>query len=186
MLTHRVLVQNTAHGNYNKEFCIERMMDATMELREKMPEAASCFLEPRNEAVSINGMLRLSAYLPWSRPLRRREAEPARQAYRSPEIAAKVRSCEDEPAARAMSQAASYSWCRGCHSSLAFGMLQSIVVQRPYEFVGWLRLADFLASAVSARDDLLVSEICLSVAVRMVRCLNGVDGTRISWQELRN
>ncbi|CAE7577830.1 unnamed protein product [Symbiodinium natans] len=185
LLTHHVEIENTAHGNYNKDYCLELMMKATLELRERLPEAASCFVEPRNEAVMLNGALRLSAYLPWGRALRRGEAEPERRFYGGEAIMRELRSCEGQPAVQAMSQQASYSWCRGCPMSLTFGILQSIVVQRPYEFVGWLRLADFLAWTVVKRDDLLVSEICLSVAVRVVRCLSGIDGTRVSWEELR-
>ena len=139
-------------------------------------------MEPRHEALAINGTLRLSAYLPWSRALRRRDADPTRQNYSSPEIA-KVRTCEDEPTLHAMNQKSSYSWCRGCPDSLAYGMLQSIVAHRPFEFVGWLRLADFLALAVVSRDDLLIPQMCLSVAVRMLRCLSNIDGSHISWQD---
>ena len=111
-------------------------MKATLELRERLPEAASCFVEPRNEAVMLNGALRLSAYLPWGRALRRGEAEPERRFYGGEAIMRELRSCEGQPAVQAMSQQASYSWCRGCPMSLTFGILQSIVVQRPYEARG--------------------------------------------------
>ena len=184
LLTHDVLVQNTAHGHYSREYCLERMMEATMELRAKMPKAASCFVEPRNEALSLNGKLRLSAYLPWAKALKRSEAEEARQNYSSPEILSSLlRGCEDLGAVRALSQQADHSWCRGCPTSMAFAMLQYIVVQRPMEFVGWLRLADFTAAAVANRDELLISEMCLSVAVRMLRCIKGIDGSRVSWKD---
>eukprot|EP00439_Symbiodinium_sp_Y106_P060142 s858_g8.t2 len=185
LLTHDVLVQNTAHGHYSREYCLERMMEATLELRAMMPKAASCFVEPRNEALSLNGKLRLSAYLPWAKALKRTQAENARQNYTSPEILSKLRGCEDLAAVRALSQQADYSWCRGCPTSMAFAMLQYIVVQRPMEFVGWLRLADFTAAAVASRDELLISEMCLSVAVRMLRCIKGIDGSRVSWKELK-
>ncbi|CAE7824570.1 unnamed protein product [Symbiodinium sp. CCMP2592] len=185
LLTHDVLVQNTAHGHYSREYCLERMMDATLELRAKMPKAASCFVEPRNEALSLNGKLRLSAYLPWAKALKRTQAEKTRQNYTSPEILSKLRGCEDLAAVRALSQQADHSWCRGCPTSMAFAMLQYIVVQRPMEFVGWLRLADFTAAAVANRDELLISEMCLSVAVRMLRCIKGIDGSRVSWKELK-
>ncbi|CAJ1364875.1 unnamed protein product [Effrenium voratum] len=166
LLTHKVLVKNPHHATYSKSRCLELMRRVTLELREAVaPEARSCFVEPSNQALLLEGAPKLTAYLPWSHPLRRAQAEPWRRNYSAPDFARRMRSCIHEPVVQAVEQAQkseaseeeSYSWCRGCSLAVAYAVLQVIISSRPFDFTGWVKLANLAAKGRGDRGEVELS-----------------------------
>ncbi|CAJ1403447.1 unnamed protein product [Effrenium voratum] len=193
LLTHKVLVKNPHHATYSKSRCLELMRRVTLELREAVaPEARSCFVEPSNQALLLEGAPKLTAYLPWSHPLRRAQAEPWRRNYSAPDFARRMRSCIHEPVVQAVEQAQkseaseeeSYSWCRGCSLAVAYAVLQVIISSRPFDFTGWVKLANLAAKGAARREDLVVAASAVAVAGRLLWCGHGIPGTQINWKEL--
>lgn len=98
------------------------MLDVTLELRKEHEEFSSCFLEPSNKALVVDGVPRLMAYLPWFSVSKRAFN------YSQP----RPKSCDEQPVVKAMAvkEAGNYSWCHGCHISVAFAVLQTIISTR--------------------------------------------------------
>ncbi|CAK9033542.1 Uncharacterized protein (Fragment) [Durusdinium trenchii] len=176
LLTHKLVVKNPHHASYSKSRCLELMLSVTDELREDT-DFKSCFVEPSNKALVVDGMPRLTAYLPWFSP-RKRDTQ---MNYSEPP---QMKSCDQEPVVQAMNEDETYSWCRGCPISVAFAVLQTIVTSRPFVFTAWLKLANLLAVAAATREDLVVSHVALTVAGRLLWCAGGVKGSEINPEEL--
>lgn len=185
VLTHQLSVKNPHHASYSKSRCLDLMLNVTEELRAAEPvEFHSCFVEPSNQALIVDGLPRLTAYLPWFSPLKRR---PQQNYSHRP----RLQSCDNQQVVQALAQSSkedddshSYSWCRGCHISVAFAVLQTIVVTRPFVFTGWLKLSNILALAAAQREDLVVSHVAFVVASRLLWCAEGIRGAEINVEEL--
>eukprot|EP00435_Cladocopium_sp_Y103_P001732 s1516_g1.t1 len=136
-----------------------------------------------HQALIVDGLPRLTAYLPWFSPKRRAEQNYSQRP--------RLQSCDNQRVVQALAQTSteedeghSYSWCRGCHISVAFAVLQTIVVTKPFVFTGWLKLANILSLAAAQRDDLVVSHVAFVVASRLLWCAEGIRGAEINVEEL--
>ena len=124
LLTHKLSVRNPNHAGYSKERCLELMLNVTLELRKDFEDFQSCFLEPSNKALVVDGVPRLMAYLPWF------SASKRHFNYSEP----RPKSCDDQPVVKAtVVEKGNYSWCHGCHISVAFAVLQTIISTRRIE-----------------------------------------------------
>ena len=173
LLTHGISVENPHHAAYSKSRCLELMKQVTQELRESDRDFESCYVEPSNQALILDGRPRLSAYLPWfsAKPYVSNYSLPLRQ------------SCDAQPVVLAMTATETYSWCRGCPLSVAFAVLQTIVAARPFEFQAWVRFANLLATVTAQVEDLVVSHVALTIATRLLWCGYGFRGRDIHVKE---